>query len=788
MNISIRGKIYLSFAILVSVFVINAVITISIISNNKKLSKHITEVVDPSVKNLFEFRKLLLQSQMYSTNWVFIHSCADDKAALRKIHSEEFPELKSKLVRLSGHWNDTLMNDSLRNMISAFGKLITEQKSIMNSLKEFDDYRDPAKRFYAEQQLEYVVIPSTQQLIRQLNQILKHEHQVKEAEEASLASSTELLRIMITILACGVVSLGIFFSIYMSRIILYPLDRIRGIVNDLGKGIIKKLNYRTDRNEIGEMVLSINNLCEKLEATANFAHEVGNRNFNSYYQPLSDQDTLGKALLAMRDNLKSGDERLNEAQHIAHLGSWERDVANNRLIWSDEMFRIFEIDKRIFDHSYDTYLKMIHPDDLKMVRQLTFQSMNDLQPIAYECRIITKRGQLKNIYFQGKVITDSKGKIIKTYGVIQDITDRKKAEEELRQSEKHSRNLFDQSTVGLVLAKMDGTLVDVNETYANIIGYTVEEAKQLTYWEITPEQYNLIEKEKLKELEEHGRYSAYEKEYMHKNGQLIPVKMSGIILEKDGENFILSSVEDITESRKARQDILKKNEELRKTNSELDKFVYSVSHDLRAPLTSMLGIIEISREETEDPLMLEHLGMLKNGIQKLDGFILDILHYSRNARAEVKKSEIDFEDMIRDITGSLKFMGTTENNVDIRINIETHSAFISDKSRLAVVMNNLVSNAIRYQDSTRPDPFVEITVNTDEKGANIIVKDNGIGIRQDQHDKIFDMFYRVSENSVGSGLGLYIVKETIDKLNGRVMVDSEPGKGTCFNVYIPNIN
>ncbi len=229
-----------------------------------------------------------------------------------------------------------------------------------------------------------------------------------------------------------------------------------------------------------------------------------------------------------------------------------------------------------------------------------------------------------------------------------------------------------------------------------------------------------------------------------------------------------------------------KNIELKKTNMELDKFVYSVSHDLRAPLSSMLGVIEISEDETQDELQLKHLGMLKGSIKKLDGFILDILNYSRNSRLIVIKEEINFNEMLNDITNNLKHATGNANKLNIDIDVDTPVPFHSDRHRLGVVLNNVISNAIRYQKPEAESQMVAIKVITTQSEACIVVKDNGIGIQKENHKKIFDMFYHISENSVGSGLGLYIVKETIEKLNGKIELESDLGKGTEFSIRIPN--
>ncbi len=245
----------------------------------------------------------------------------------------------------------------------------------------------------------------------------------------------------------------------------------------------------------------------------------------------------------------------------------------------------------------------------------------------------------------------------------------------------------------------------------------------------------------------------------------------------------------LQEDKLQKEELERTNTELIKSNKELDRFVYSVSHDLRAPLSSMLGVIGISEAVTDDPFMVKNMSMLKLSITKLDGFIKDILDYSRNSRTEIRKDEIHFSELLNDITNDLKHMLCSNESkpIDIKTIVKNGIPFHSDKSRVTIILNNLISNAIRYHQPDVPDPFIEIGITISEHAATIIIKDNGIGIDKVHQQKIFEMFYRVSTKSVGSGLGLYIVKETMEKLGGTIQLTSEPGKGTEFKLNIPNL-
>ncbi|MEO8151399.1 MAG: PAS domain-containing protein [Bacteroidia bacterium] len=147
---------------------------------------------------------------------------------------------------------------------------------------------------------------------------------------------------------------------------------------------------------------------------------------------LQEEENQKERLLQMRDTLKASNHRLNEAEKIARMGSWEKNFANDILIWSDEMFRIFDIEKTTFNVSYDAYISFIHPDDRQNVKDIYKKYLGDHQPFEYECRIVTLKGVTKTIYVQGKVIVNDKNEVIKTHGIVQDITDRKLIEETLQ--------------------------------------------------------------------------------------------------------------------------------------------------------------------------------------------------------------------------------------------------------------------------------------------------------------------------------------------------------------------
>jgi signal transduction histidine kinase len=242
--------------------------------------------------------------------------------------------------------------------------------------------------------------------------------------------------------------------------------------------------------------------------------------------------------------------------------------------------------------------------------------------------------------------------------------------------------------------------------------------------------------------------------------------------------------EEIVYRKNAEDKIKVANEQLQKTNIELDNFVYKVSHDLRAPIASVLGLVNLARRENKVDVLREYLNMIGKSAEQQDLFIKDILDLSRNSRLSVNRDKISWEELINDTFDNLKY-SVKDKNIERIINIRGKSTFYSDQRRIKVIFNNLISNSIRYANGK--DPKVEIDVHVNKNMADITIADNGIGIEKPYQKRVFEMFYRATDTNVGSGLGLYIVKESVERLNGQIILNSEKGQGTRFNINLPNL-
>ncbi|MGL2967178.1 PAS domain S-box protein [Flavobacterium sp. XGLA_31] len=431
----------------------------------------------------------------------------------------------------------------------------------------------------------------------------------------------------------------------------------------------------------------------------------------------------------------------------------------------------------------------IYPDDLSSAKAFFNQVLHSPEkPINNQFRVIHKSGHV--IWVEGTVLNLLNNENIK--GIIinyRDITNRKRYEEQ----QALMASIVNSSDDAIISKSLEGIITSWNKGAEKVLGYTSDEiiGKHITV--LIPLDYREEEKSIIDAMRRGVAVEHYETRRMKKNGELIYVSLTiSPIIDVNGTIIGASKImRDISERKKFEDDLIHYNEELKKTNAELDRFVYSTSHDLRAPLKSMLGLINITKTDIEEKApsaensgLIERLNMLNKSASKLDNFIEDILNYSRNARLESVYEEIDFEDLVKEVKANLKF--TDEKKIDFTISVNSKQPFVSDYQRLAVVLNNIISNAYKYSDTTKEKSFINVTFAADKTKATIIIEDNGVGIPESDQEKIFDMFYRSTTLSTGSGIGLYIVKETMHKLGGTIRVESEVGKGSKFYIEIPN--
>jgi len=215
-------------------------------------------------------------------------------------------------------------------------------------------------------------------------------------------------------------------------------------------------------------------------------------------------------------------------------------------------------------------------------------------------------------------------------------------------------------------------------------------------------------------------------------------------------------------------------------------FIYLAAHDLRAPLMSIKGLINLMRQEPERENLEQYFDLLEKSVDKVDQSINEIINYSKKGESAAASQPVDLKNILQEAIQILRYMDGADA-VHIEVIVEEGGLFFSDQNLLFCVFSNIISNAIRYHDPEKADPYLRIELTFNKEGAHLIFGDNGIGIDKSLHNKIFDKFFLVNQDHNGTGLGLYAVKSCADKLGGKISVESIVGEGTRFHLYIPNL-
>ncbi|MEQ8359072.1 MAG: PAS domain S-box protein [Cytophagales bacterium] len=381
---------------------------------------------------------------------------------------------------------------------------------------------------------------------------------------------------------------------------------------------------------------------------------------------------------------------------------------------------------------------------------------------------------------------DEYNNVIAIAGVSKDITDRKKNELLLNRLNEDFHLAVDTAELGIWEMDPETNKIIWNDVLLDIYGISREQFElDYDYWTtlVFPEDYEMALQamEKVFQGEEvfniEFRIKRPDGEVRWINGSARPINdEKGRLIKVIGIN------RDYTAIKSHQISLSEKNAQLKQVNEEMDYFVYSTSHNLRSPLSSTLGIVNLLRHDIDNETKLAYLDLIEKSIVRLDETIREITDYFQNTRSPIGAGQVDIEDIIETIEKDLEMTSFGEKNV-LKKKINLGKQISGDPIRLRIILLNLISNAFKYSKKSERICHFECTVKNNK--LQFIIEDEGIGIPKEELQNIFKMFYRASNYSTGSGLGLYIVKHSVEKLKGKIKVESELGKGSTFTVEIP---
>lgn len=481
---------------------------------------------------------------------------------------------------------------------------------------------------------------------------------------------------------------------------------------------------------------------------------------------------------------------LEETLQIAGYGTFQADLINNTWTGTPLLYAILGLDES-FPHNHFPWTNIIHPDYYHEILALYHQSVVSKKKFTAEFKIIRPfEKEERWLQVNAELQFNLDDEAITLFGTVKDISEQKFTEELLLKSGKEAYDFkyaLDQSANISITDDM-GTIIYVNDNFCKLSGYPKEFLLGKNHRVINSGYHP-------KEMWTHvwnqllnGKVVRLDIKNRKKDGSLFWSDTTLVpLLDNKGKPFQFIAIRyDITKRKNTELELEKRNEEIKTTNAELDRFVYSASHELRSPLTSILGLISLIEDESEEAETLKHAAMIHERIKRLDDFIKQILTFSQNKRTEIFSEKIEIDTLVHQIIEDLKH-GKNAQNIEFSVKINTKTDFYSDSNRLTIILSNLIGNAIKYQNPTEVKPFITISVECDASNAVFEISDNGIGISEHHISKIFDMFYRVSPGQTGNGVGLYLVSETVKTLGGTITVESQLKKGTTFSCKIPNM-
>jgi PAS domain S-box-containing protein len=362
--------------------------------------------------------------------------------------------------------------------------------------------------------------------------------------------------------------------------------------------------------------------------------------------------------------------------------------------------------------------------------------------------------------------------------IFRDISEKKITEARIKKNEMLFTQLFQNVPMAVVMLDESGKVFQVNRGFEEMFGYERNELRghNLNDFIVPDDLRN--EGIDLNNLITSNQVVSIETIRKHRAGNLVNVILCGVPVMMENQTIGIYGVYvDITDRKSVEQ-------ELKIRNTELDNFVYKVSHDLRAPLSSILGLVNLSRLQGNTDNPRDYIDIIGEKVSALDHFIGDVLSHSKNLKMEVNISKVDIGKIIDQTFTELGYLkGAQEMKRTIKIE---GIDFYSDQWRVSEIFRNLISNAIKYRQILSENAEVSVKIHIDHLRADISFSDNGIGIDEESLAKIFEMFYRATEQSDGSGIGLYIVKNAVEKLGGQITVASRPNQGTRFSILLPN--
>lgn len=802
----IDRKIYIVFFVVIAIAIINAVISTYTINQSQSITSELVHTTNPSLITLSRLNLTVTRSKMLATNWVFLPNNRADKDSLRVLNNATYPELRGRMKGLMRQWTDTMHSARVNDVFLQYEQLMAYHQQITRLLVDFEDYQDPVKRFAAEEILEREILPRSERVTEDLRVIISGRSAIAAEQQDRMLYSFNNLMVLVLGIALLIIGSIFIAGIVINRSIIVPVLNVRSVIMQMGRGELPELKMRFPKNAVGEMMQALRFMVDGFRRTSTFVEEIGRGNFNHSFQPLSENDVQGHALLRMRNQLKvAADVEAGRAWLSEGLAELNGVMRSNRDDFNELLDKIVDtIVGRTGAQQAAIFL--LHNDDLNDLHiQLgAYFALNN--KILNSRRYELKEGLVGQAIASNKVI--SLKDVYDPYFTI---------DAGLGESSRCNIIILPLSTSGKVVGAIE--VASIRE-FTAIEQEMLEKMTEPIAASLFNLRANLITSQLLDESRKQAEELAYQEQELRKindeltkQSQLLQKSEEELKAQQEELKQVNNELQDKAhlleqqnvEIEDARQRLVFKAEQLEQSNRYKSAFLANMSHELRTPLNSILILAKLlsdNKKHNLDYKQVEHAHIIHKSGTDLLSLINDILDLSKIEAGKVELQQDTFalktiaDDMFllfREFANDKK-IAFAISMADAQLNLTT------DKLRLEQVIKNLLSNAFKFtpengrvvmsiDHAPRDIVFSERRLLQANEVVGITVQDSGIGIAPENQKQVFEAFQQAdgstSRKFGGTGLGLAICRELVTLMGGEVMLQSEVGKGSKFTVYLP---
>jgi len=497
------------------------------------------------------------------------------------------------------------------------------------------------------------------------------------------------------------------------------------------------------------------------------------------------------------EKIRHSEAMMAAAQHLAHCGSWELDLDDpeakaNTLHWSNECYRIFGFEPGSVDVTNEFFFSRVPVEEHAAIKNAVAKAIAGRGDYSIEHRVMLPGGGLRHVHEQARVQVDAlTGRPLKMVGTVQDITERRKAENELRRSEDQFRSAMEDSPIGMALVAPNGHWLKVNKALCAIVGYTEEELLVTDFQSIThPDDLDADLSQVRRILAGEIKTYQMEKRYIHKDGRLIWILLNVSLVRSDEGQplYFISQIQDSTARKLVMEELVHAKEAAEAAARAKSEFLAMISHEIRTPLNPILGAVQLLLGQECAPEQSELLNIIQNAGEHLLTLLNDILDLAKMeaGNATLQPVPVQIHELVRGVF-DIKRQGANTKQLELRLELDPNLAFcyLLDEPRVRQILLNLVGNAIKFTQQGSVTVRVErLQIVHERDQLCFSVCDTGIGIPAEHAARIFESFYQVDSSSSrryeGAGLGLAICRRLVEMMCGEIGVESRLHEGANF--------